>query len=88
MRPMSWSHRDSSPFAASGIRHASVRMRKLVKLGTMIMASRIPLHRSDTLKTRKYDTGKPITKQSSVARIEIRNVVSNTVKKVLSNAFR
>src|SRR6185436_2592000 len=84
--PTSCSHFDTSPLAASGIRHASVRMRKLVKLGTTMSASMMDFHFSVTLKTRKYATGNPNTKHRNVARIEIFNVDLNTVKNVGVNA--
>src|SRR6185295_9348844 len=80
--PTSCSHFDTSPFAASGMRHARVRIRKLVKLGTTISASMIDFHFSVTLKTRKYATGKPNKKQRNVARIEIFSVDLKTVKNV------
>ena len=59
--------RTSSPFGASGMRHAIVRMRKLVKLGTTTSASRMARHFSLTLKARKYATGNPISRHSTVA---------------------
>ena len=65
--PTSCSHLENSPLAASGIRQAKVRIRKLVKLGTTISASMIAFHFSVTLKTRKYATGNPKTKHSVVA---------------------
>src|SRR3954453_13830332 len=86
--PTLCSHFDTSPLAANGMRQAKVRMRKLVKLGTTTSANMIDFHLSDTLKTKKYATGKPNTKQSVVARIEIFSVDLKTVKNVGVNAFR
>src|SRR3954464_2499589 len=86
--PTLCSHFDTSPLAASGMRHANVRMRKLVKLGTTTRANMIDFHLADTLNTRKYATGKPNTKHSVVARIEIFRVDLKTVKNVGLNAFR
>src|SRR4029079_16210748 len=84
--PTSCSHFDTSPLAANGIRHASVRIRKLVKLGTTISASMIDFHFSVTLNTRKEATGNPNTKQRNVATIEIFSVDLKTVKNVGVNA--
>src|SRR3954447_13723822 len=86
--PTSCSHFDTSPLAASGMRQANVRMRKLVKLGTTTNANMIDFHFADTLKTKKYATGKPNTKHSVVARIEIFRVDLKTVKNVGLNALR
>ena len=66
------------------MRHATVRMRKLVKLGTTTRASMTARHRSDTLKVAKYATGRPITTHRAVAMTAIRSVPLKTVKKVAS----
>ena len=81
MSPQSCSHFENSPLAASGMRHARVRIRKLVKLGTMTSASRIARHFSRTLNARKYATGNPMTKHNVVAMTAILIVVLNTWKK-------
>ncbi len=84
---MSTSHFEKKPFGASGIRQATVRIRKLVKLGTTTNARMIAFHFSGTLKAAKYATGKPITKQPIVAMVDIRNVDLKTLKKVSSKTF-
>src|SRR3954447_16603245 len=86
--PTLCSHFDTSPLAASGMRQARVRIRKLVKLGTTTSANMIDFHFGDTLNTKKYATGKPNTKHSAVARSEIFRVDVKTVKNVGVNAFR
>ena len=85
MTPMSCKNLENVPLGASGIRHATVRMRKLVKLGTTTAAKTIARQRSLTLNAAKYATGKPINKHSSVAVMAMRTVARNTVKKVSSN---
>ena len=75
---------ENVPFGASGMRHATVRMRKLVKLGTTTAARMIAFHFSLTLNAAKYATGRPMRRQSSVAITEMRNVALNVVKNVAS----
>ena len=66
------------------MRHATVRMRKLVKLGTTTAASTIAFHFSVTLNAAKYATGRPTIRHNSVAVIEMRSVALNVVKNVSS----
>ena len=84
MRPKSISHFESVPFGASGIRHATVRIKKLVKLGTTTAARIIAFHFSATLNAAKYATGKPITTHMIVATMLIRKVALNVLKNVSS----
>ena len=81
------SHCENSPLADNGIRHATVRIRKLAKLGTMTRPSRMARHRSLTLNARKYDTGKPISRHSAVAVAAICRVPLNTLKNVSENTL-
>ena len=83
--PRSCKNFDKVPFGASGIRQATVRIRKLVKLGTTTAASTMARQRSLTLNAAKYATGNPISKHSNVAVMAIRMVARNTVKNVSSN---
>ena len=85
MTPRSCRNFDNVPFGASGIRHATVRMRKLVKLGTTTAASTMARQRSLTLNAAKYATGKPMSRHNNVAVIAIRTVARNTLKNVSSN---
>jgi endonuclease IV len=78
------SQRDNSPFGASGIRHATVRIKNDVKLGMTTNAKMMVFHFSLTLKAAKYATGKPISKHINVAITEIRKVDLNVLKNVSS----
>ena len=53
MRFMSIKNLDNVPFGASGMRHATVRIKKLVKLGTTTAARMIAFHFSLTLNAAK-----------------------------------
>ena len=77
--PHSCSHFDNVPLGDSGIRHAKVRMRKLVKLGMTMSANNAARHFSRTLNARKYATGKPMTTQSTVATTAILMVAENVL---------
>ena len=81
---MSVSHFENVPLGANGMRHATVRMRNDVKLGTTIAARMMTRHRSLTLNAAKYATGRPIRTHSAVARIAIRSVARKTLKNVSS----
>ena len=76
---------DNEPLGANGMRHATVRMRKLVKLGTTTIARIAARHFSVTLNDAKYATGRPMTTHMTVAMTAILNVPLNTVKNVASN---
>ncbi|CAB4532686.1 unannotated protein [freshwater metagenome] len=73
------------PLGASGIRHATVRIKKLVKLGTTTAARITAFHFSATLNAAKYATGNPIKTHKKVARTEIRKVARKVLKNVSSN---
>ena len=84
INPVSTSHFESVPFGASGIRHATVRIKKLVKLGTTTAAKIMAFHFSATLKAVKYATGKPITTHIAVATTLMRSVALKVLKNVSS----
>lgn len=69
------------------MRHATVRIRKLVKLGTTTRANKIAFQRSATLKAAKYATGNPTNTHIAVAMSAIRRVALKVRKNVSSKTL-
>ena len=82
--PQSSSVLEIRPFGASTIRHASVRIRKLVKNGIASNASTMPLPRW-TLIASRYARGNAITRHSAVPSTVVRMPCMSTLKNVPPN---
>ena len=68
--------------------HATVRIRKFTKNGTITSPSSTPRHRCDTRVASQYANGNPIRKHRDVPMIEICSVWEKTWRNVPENASR
>ena len=77
---------ETGPSGASRIRQPIVRIRKLVQNGTITRPSSSPRHFGSTRTASQYAKGKPISRHSSVPRIEICSVFLNVWRNVLADS--